>query len=167
RPQEADVLSPTGPTCVHPQTGWQAKAVGHPLHRRPRSADGGSAGLGADLRGRPGARAIRVPPGTERPRRREAGRTAGPGRAYRCGRRRLVRLLRRDPACRASEVVVPADQRSLRPEADQDVAGGTGGGDRRAGPPSSDDPEQGRGEREPSRVSDLTVVVEYLYATLC
>src|SRR5512142_2237823 len=67
----------------------------------------------------------------------------------------------------STEVVVPADQRSLRPEADQDVAGGTGGRGRRAGPSPSDDPEQGRGAREPSRLSDLTVVVEHLHASLC
>ena len=71
------------------------------------------------------------------------------------------------PHAELHEVAVPADQRSLRPEADQDVAGGSGGRDRRAGPSSSDDPEQGRGEREPTRLSDLAVVVEHLHASLC
>src|SRR3954454_1450985 len=154
---------------TNPEGGWEEGVVcwGRSLRRGPRGADGDGAGPGADLRGRPGAGAVRVPPGTERPRRREAGRTAGPERAYRGGRRRLVRLLRRDPACRAPEVAVPADQRSLPPEADQDVAGGTGGRGRRAGPPPSDDPEQGRGAGKPSRLSDLPVVVEHLYASLC
>src|SRR5689334_9785443 len=136
---------------TNPEGGWDEGVVrwGRSLHRGPRGADGRGAGLGADLRGRPGAGAIRVPPGTERPRRCKAGRTLGPERAYRGGRRRPFRLLRRDPARRVDEVVVPAHQRSLRVEADQDVAGGSGGGDRRAGPSSSDDPEYGRGAREP------------------
>ena len=71
-----------------PKPDGKQRPLGHSLHRGPRGADGDGAGLGADLRGRPGAGAIRVSPGTERPRRRKAGRTAGPERAYRGGRRR-------------------------------------------------------------------------------
>ena len=41
-----------------------------------------------------------------------------------------------------------------RPEADQDVAGGTGGRDRREGESPSDDPEQGRGDGQPAGGSD-------------
>ena len=36
------------------------KALGHPLHQGSRSADGNGAGLGADLRGRSGAGAVRL-----------------------------------------------------------------------------------------------------------
>src|SRR5512135_1555797 len=154
RPPQANVLTPTGPARLHPERRWEAKAAGHPLHRGSCSADGDSAGLGADLRGRSGAGAVRLSTRAERPRRREASRTAGPKRTYRGGRRRPFRIFRCDPPCRASEVAVPADQRSLRPEADQDVAGGTGGRGRRAGPSPSDDPEQGRGAGKPSGLSE-------------
>ena len=72
-------------------------------------------------------------PETQCPGRRQAGPAAGQDGAYGGGRRRLVRLLRQHPARRADEVAVPAHQRSAPPGADQDVAGGTGGRDRRAG----------------------------------
>ena len=45
----------------------------------------------------------------------------------------LSRLLRQHPARRTDEVAVPSHQRSAPPGADQDVAGGAGGRDRRAG----------------------------------
>ena len=78
----------------------------------PRGADGGGAGLGADLRGRPGAGAIRLPARPQRPGRRQAGPGAAQVGAYGGGRRGLVGLLRQHPACRVDEVGVPAHQRS-------------------------------------------------------
>ena len=49
-----------GAAGVHPETGWQATAAGDPDDQGPRGADGGGAGPGADLRGRPAAGAIRL-----------------------------------------------------------------------------------------------------------
>ena len=48
----------------------------------------------------------------------------------------------------------------------EDVAGNTGGRDRREREPPSDDPEQGRGDGNTARCSDLTIVVKYLHATI-
>ena len=46
------------------------------------------------------------------------------------GGRRFIRLFRQHPARRAHEIAVTTHQRSAPLGADQDVAGGTGGGDR-------------------------------------
>ena len=104
------------------------------------------AGLGADLRGRPAAGAIRLP-----------GRTAAPWtrcrqvhRLLNTGHTEVVDadlsgLLRQHPARRADEVGGPSRERQAPAASDQDVAGGTGGRDRRAGAAASDDPQQGRG----------------------
>ena len=164
--RKRDVSTATGAARVHPETGWQATAAGDPDDPGSRGADGGGAGPGADLRGRPAAGAIRLPAGPQCPGRRQAGPRAAEHGAYGGGRRRLVRLLRQHPARRADEVGVPSHQRSAPAAADQDVAGGTGGRDRRAGPSSSDDPQQGRGPGQPARVSALAVVGEPLHASV-
>ena len=70
-----------------------------------------------------------------------ASRTAAQVGAHRGGGRGLIRLFRQHPSCRVDEIGVPADQRRPRPAADQDVAGDTGGRDRRERAPPSDDPE--------------------------
>ena len=56
-----DVSTATGATRVHPETGWQATAAGDRFDPGSRGADGRGSGPGADLRGRPGAGAIRLP----------------------------------------------------------------------------------------------------------
>ena len=162
-----DVSSPTGPAGVHSQAGRQAAAVGDSYDQGPRGADGGGAGLGADLRGRPAAGAVRL-----------SRRDAVPWTPCRqshgwsgAGIREVVDAdlcgyFDSDPACRTDEVAWPGGQRPARAAADQDVAGGTGGRDRRAGPASSDDPQQGRGTGQPARRSDLAVVVEPLHASV-
>ena len=63
----------------------------------------------------------------------QAGPRAAQRGAYGGGRRRLERVLRQHPARRTDEVGRPPDQRSAPAGADQDVAGGAGRGDRRAG----------------------------------
>ena len=69
------------------------------------------------------------------------------------------------PHAELIRVAVPSHQRSAPPGADQDVAGGAGRGDRRAGAASPDDPQQGRGPGQPARVSPVTVTGERLYAS--
>ena len=76
RTEKRDVSTATGAARVHPETGRQATAAGDPDDPGPRGADGGGAGLGADLRGRPAAGAIRLPAGPQRPGRR-AGKSTG------------------------------------------------------------------------------------------
>ena len=49
----------------------------------------------------------------------------------------------------------------------EDVAGNTGGRDRCVREPPSDDPEQGPGDGNAARCSDLTIVVQYLHAAIC
>ena len=56
-----DVSTAAGAAGVHPETGWQAAAAGDRYDPGSRGADGGGAGPGADLRGRPAAGAIRLP----------------------------------------------------------------------------------------------------------
>ena len=68
-----DVSSAGGSAGVDSQARRQAAAVGDSDGQRPRGADGGGAGLGADLRGRPAAGAVRLPAGAQRPGRRTAG----------------------------------------------------------------------------------------------
>ncbi len=70
----------------------------------------------------------------------------------------LVRLLRQHPARRTHEVGVPAHQRSAPPGADQDVAGGAGGRDRRAGANAhrtTRNKDEGRGSPQGSPISPL------------
>ena len=55
-----------------PKAGWQATSAGDRFDPGPRGADGGGAGLGADLRGRPAAGAIRLPARPQCPGRRQA-----------------------------------------------------------------------------------------------
>ena len=62
------------------------------------------------------------------------------------------------PPCPVNEVGVPADQRRPRSATDQAVAGSTGGRDGREREPPSNDPEQGPGDWQRPRGSDLTVV---------
>ena len=159
RTPKRNVSTPTGPAGVHPQRGWQAKAAGHSLHQRSCGADGCDAGLGADLRGRPGAGTTRLSPGTQRPGRRSPSRAAAQVGAHRGGGRGPIWIFRQHPPCRVDEVGVPADQRRPRAATDQDVAGSTGGRDRREREPPSDDPEQGPGDGHAARGSDLTVAV--------
>ena len=60
----------------------------------------------------------------------------------------------------------PSHQRPARAASDQDVAGGAGGRDRRAGRDASNDPQQGRGPGHAARGSDLTVVGEPVHASV-
>ena len=121
-----------------PKPDGKTAAVGHSDDPGPRGADGGGAGPGADLRGRPAAGAIRLPAGAQR-----AGRGAGGPRA--CwstghregGGRGLERVLRQHSARGTDEVGGAARQRPAAAASDQDVAGGAGGRDRRAGAASS------------------------------
>src|SRR5208337_3185267 len=167
RTQKRDVSAPAGPARVHPQRGWQAKAAGHPLHQGPRGANGDDVRLGADLRGRLGARTTRLSPGTQRLGRRSPSRAAAQVGAYRGGGRGPLWIFRQHPPCRVNEVGVPADQRRPRSATDRDMAGSTGGRDGREREPPSNDPEQGLGDWQPSRVSDLTVVRQCVHAALC
>ena len=77
-----------------PKGGWEAAAAGDRDDPGPRGADGRGAGLGADLRGRPGAGAIRLPGRPQRPGRRQAGPRAAQVGAYGGRRRRPIGLLR-------------------------------------------------------------------------
>ena len=61
----------------------------------------------------------------------------------------------------------PADQRRPHAAVDQDVAGNTGGRDRREREPPSDDPEQGPGDGNSTRGPDFPVVVKSVHATIC
>ena len=70
--RKRDVPTEPGASRFHPESGWQATAAGDRNDPRPRGADGGGAGLGADLRGRPGAGATRLPARPQRPGRRQA-----------------------------------------------------------------------------------------------
>ena len=122
-----------GAAGVHPQAGRQATTAGHSDDQGSRGADGGGAGPGADLRGRPAAGAVRL-----------SARTAVPwtpcrqvhallnSRHTEVVDADLIGLLRQHPARRADEVGGPSHQRSARAASDQDVAGSTGGRDRRA-----------------------------------
>ncbi len=78
--RQQDVPTPARPKGEHPQGGptGQNPPVGNSVYSRSRRANGRGSGLGADLRGRPGARAIRVSSGTERERRRKARRIVAP-----------------------------------------------------------------------------------------
>src|SRR4051812_27987070 len=96
---------------VHPETGWQATPAGHRFDPGPRGADGGGAGLGADLRDRPSTGATRLPAKPQRPGRREASPWVCEHGAYGGGGRRPLRLLRQYPACRAHEIAGTTHQR--------------------------------------------------------
>jgi hypothetical protein len=60
RAQRQEVSSARRAASLHSKAGRQTTPVGDTNGERPRSADGGSAGLGADLRGRSAAGAIRL-----------------------------------------------------------------------------------------------------------
>src|SRR3954471_68765 len=74
-------------------------------------------------------------------------------------------FVRRHPTRRVDEVGLPSRERSAPPGADRGVAGITGGRDRRARAPPSNDPRQGRTARDPARVPPVTVVVKSVYAS--
>ena len=68
---------------------------------------------------------------------------------------RSVQLLRRNPACRASEELRPAHQRRADAQAHQGVAGNAGGGGRRRGRQAPHEPGAQGTERNPAGVADL------------
>ena len=78
-----------------PKPDGKQRPLGIAYDPGPRGADGRGAGLGADLRGRPGAGAIRLPGQPQRPGRRPACPRAGQRGAYGGRRCRPVELLRR------------------------------------------------------------------------
>ena len=123
RTEEEDVSAASRPAGVDSEAGRQAAAVGHSDDPRPRGADGGGAGLGADLRGRPAAGAIRLPAGRSALDAVAQVHSAGPHGAYGGGRCGPERVLRQHPARRTDEVGGPAGQRPARAASDQDVAG--------------------------------------------
>ena len=106
-------------------------------------------------------------PESQRPGRRSPSGTAAQDGTHRCGGRRPFGLLRQYSPCGVDEIDVPSDQRRPHAAADQDVAGNTGGRDRRVREPPSDDPEQGPRDGNAARCSDLPVVVQHLHAALC
>ena len=130
--QEEGVSAAGGAAGLHPQAGRNEAAAGDPDHPGSCGADGGGAGLGADLRGRPATGAIRVSPGPQRAGRGEESPLTAEHGAHRGGGRGPVRLLRQHPARGADEVGGSADQRSARAASDQAVAGGADRGNRRA-----------------------------------
>ncbi len=85
---------------------------------------------------------------------------------YGGGRRRLVRLLRQIPARRTDEIGGPSRQRPAHAASDQDVAGSTGGRDRRSGTATSNDPQQGRETGHPARCADLAAAEQPLHASV-
>ena len=106
-------------------------------------------------------------PGPQRPGRRQAGPRAAQHGAYGGGRRGSCPATSTDPACRVDEVGGSSRQRSAAilqlikmwleaPVEETDERG------RHA----SDDPEQGRGPRQPARVSDLAVVEQSVHASV-
>ena len=98
-----------------PKAGRQAATVGDSDDPRSRGADGGGAGLGADLRGRPAAGAVCLPTGAWSPGRGSSGVQAllntGLYGGGRCG---LERVFRQHPARRTDEIGGPAGQRPAR-----------------------------------------------------
>ena len=166
RAQRQELSSAGRAAGLHSEAGRQAATVGDTDDQRSRGADGGGAGLGADLRGRSAAGAIRV---SSQPQRTGSGgqsaQSAEHG-TYGGGGRRLERLLRQHSARRVDEVGGPSGERQAPAASDQDVAGGTGGRDRRSRQAPSNDPQQGRGTGHPARGTDLAAAEQSLYATV-
>ena len=169
RTPEPDVSSPAGPAGVHPQrrTAGQIRPLGIPCIKDRVVQMAAVLVLEpifeADLE--PEQHAYR-PERSALDAVRQVERLLREG-SHGGGRRRLERLLRQHPPRRAHEIGGPAHQRRPDAPADQDVAGDAGGRDRRRGRIAADDPQQGRREGDPARVSDLATVVEHLHATLC
>src|SRR6516165_8805593 len=140
------------------QAGRQAAAVGYSDGQGPGRTDSCPGGLGADLRGRPAAGAVRLPSRAQRP----GGGPAGPGPgdrgAWRGDRRGPERVFRQHPPRRVDEVGGATDQRPAPAASGQDVAGSTGRGDGRAGAAPSDHPQRGRGPGYAARRSALAAV---------
>ena len=133
RTQREEVSSASRAAGVHSQAGRQATTVGDSDDQRSRRADGGGAGLGADLRGRSATGAIRVSRRPQRPGRGAAGAQSAEHGTCGGGGRGPERVLRQHPARRADEIGGPSRERQAHAASDQDVAGSTGGRDRRAG----------------------------------
>ena len=157
-----NVSSQAGAAGLHPQAGWQTETAGHSDDQRSRSADGGSVGLGADLRGR----------------------LAPEQNAYRLGAVRWTRSRRPPTAESGHREVVDADLSGYfdsipHPELMKSVSRRVS--DRhmlrlikmwlrapveeidKRGRSTSNDPEQGWGRGMPTRGSDLAAVESNLY----
>src|SRR5713226_1900953 len=65
--RQGDLPTGSHPTSVHPEGQWQASTAGHPDPTGSSLHDSSHAGAGPDLRSRPSARAIRLPPGPQCP----------------------------------------------------------------------------------------------------
>ena len=104
--------------ALHSQAGWQTEAVGHPHDQRSCVTDGGSSGLGANLRGGPAAGTTRLPTGTQRIGCGSPSPLADQHRTYGSDRRRFVWLLRYDPTRRSHAGLLVFRQRgpSARPD---------------------------------------------------
>ena len=113
--------------------GGRGSALGCAHDPRPRGADGGGAGPGADLRRGPAAGATRLPSRPRRPPGGAGGARLAGSRLYGSSRRGLERVFRQHPAPRTDEVRGSPDQRPAPAASDQDVAGSAGRGDGRAG----------------------------------
>ena len=135
----------------------EVPSLGHSLHTGPGDADGGSAGAVADIRGGPGARAVRLSAGTKCTRCCQSCASTAEHGPPGGGRRGSVRLLRPNSACRATQITCSARERRADIELGQGVAGDGGGGRRRQGRQTPHEPGASGTQGHPSGIADLPV----------